>query len=321
VAPDDADAWNALGLAQQAGGDLPAAQRSFEQAIRLAPRRHEAHLNLAVLLMRRGVPGRARTEFEQAVEAQPGEALPYWNFAAALSDVGEYDQARELLHTALGLDPRNGPAHAEMARVESKAGHAPASLAHFALADTLGVDSAVFRANYGLELLNAGQFAAAEACLLRAVGLDSTRAATWNHLGVARLAQGHTPDALVALRRARRLAPADEDIRFNLGNALARAGQFAAAASLLGSPHPKRADQLALCGMALRGAGRTPEAVPLLAEAAAKAPRDVGVLNNYGVVLAETGDVPHALETWRRVLEIDPGNRVARENLLARGGL
>lgn len=320
AARDDADAWNALGLAQQAGGDLPAAQGSFERAIQLAPRRYEAHLNLAVLLMKRGVTGRARTEFEQAVEAHPGDPLPYWNFATALADVGQLEPARQLLETALGLDPRNGPAHAEMARVESRSGRAAAALHHFAVAETLGVNSPVFWANHGLELLNAGEYAAAESHLQRAASVDSTRATTWNHLGVARLRLARTADAIAAFRRARTLAPADEDIRFNLGNALVRSNQFPAAVSLLAGPKPARADLLALSGMALRGAGRTPEAVPLLAEAAAKAPRDVNVLNNYGVVLAETGDLPRALETWRRVLEIEPGNRVARDNLAARGG-
>jgi|CXWL01.1.fsa_nt_gi Flp pilus assembly protein TadD len=270
--------------------------------------------------MRRGVSGRARTEFEQAVEAHPGDPLPYWNFAAALVDVGQPEQARELLRTALGLDPHSGPAHAEMARVESRAGHSGAALAQFAVAESLGVATPVFWANHGLELLNAGEYAAAEARLLRATALDSTRAATWNHLGVARLRLGRMPGALTALRRARGLGPEDEDIRFNLGNALVRSGQFAAAASLLGAPRPARADLLALCGMALRGAGRTAEAVPLLAEAVQKAPGDVNVLNNYGVVLAETGDVPRALDAWRRVLEIEPANRFARDNLAARGG-
>src|SRR5262249_61189824 len=89
LVPSDASAWNALGLAQQALGDADGAQTSFEHAILAAPSEHEAHLNLAVLLMHRGVSGRARTEFEEAVQLQPRHALPYWNFAAALVDVGK----------------------------------------------------------------------------------------------------------------------------------------------------------------------------------------------------------------------------------------
>jgi Flp pilus assembly protein TadD len=73
--------------------------------------------------------------------------------------------------------------------------------------------------------------------------------------------------------------------------------------------------------MARRGEGRPREALALLRNAADGAPRDVVILNNYGVVLAESGDVTAALEVWRRVLGIEPGNRTAKDNLAARGGM
>jgi Flp pilus assembly protein TadD len=72
--------------------------------------------------------------------------------------------------------------------------------------------------------------------------------------------------------------------------------------------------------MALRGEGRVRDAVPILRRATERAPEDVTILNNYGVALAESGDVAAALDVWRRVLAIDPDNVVARDNLQARGG-
>jgi Flp pilus assembly protein TadD len=72
--------------------------------------------------------------------------------------------------------------------------------------------------------------------------------------------------------------------------------------------------------MALRGEGRARDAVPILRRASESSPRDVGILNNYGVVLAESGDVAAALAVWHRVLDLDPGNPVARDNLAARSG-
>jgi Flp pilus assembly protein TadD len=319
LVPNDASAWNALGLAQEALGDADGAQASFEHAILAAPSEHEAHLNLAVLLMHRGVSGRARTEFEQAVQFGPRHALPYWNFAAALVDVGKPEQARELLDRALELEPACGPAHAEFGRVESKAGHADAALQHFAAAETLGVATPTFFGNYGLELLQAGRTGEAETRLARATALDSTRAPLWNHLGVARLRGAHPAEAIAPFERAHALAPADQDIRYNLASALFRLERYADAVKLLADPRPARADLLALWGMSLRGAGRTREAVPLLHEASEKAARDVGILNNYGVILAETGDVPAAVAVWRRVLDIEPANKTAHDNLAARG--
>jgi Tfp pilus assembly protein PilF len=43
------------------------------------------------------------------------------------------------------------------------------------------------------------------------------------------------------------------------------------------------------------------------------------VLNNYGVVLADSGMLPEAKAQWRRVLEIDPANATAKANLSAFG--
>jgi Tfp pilus assembly protein PilF len=138
-------------------------------------------------------------------------------------------------------------------------------------------------------------------------------------LGVAQLQGGHTDAALSALRRARSHAPEDENVRLNLANVLIQAGRFAEAEALLRQPLPQRADLLALRGLALRGLGRLPEALKAFEAAVQRAPRDTNVLNNYGVLLEENGDPAAAIDTWRRVLEIEPANRFARENLEARG--
>ena len=321
LAPSDADTWNDLGLAYQVAGDLDSAQASFESAIRLAPRRAPAHLNLAVLLMRRGVSGRARTEFAQALELDPGNPSPYWNFATALLDVGKTEPARELLDNALQLDPACGPAEAAYGRLEALNGQPALAIPHFERAESLGVQGATLQANLGLALLEVGRAAEAEVRLDRAVALDSTSASAWNHLGLARLGTGKVAEAIEALERARRLAPRDEDLRFNLGSALLRLERYAEAVALLERPRPERADLLALAAMALRGAGRRGDALLFAKDAAARAPRDVVILNNYGVLLAETGDVESALDVWRQVLEVDPGNTTARDNLKARGGV
>ena len=204
--------------------------------------------------------------------------------------------------------------------MESLSGNHAAALVHFARAESLGVTNPHFHANYGLELLQAGRPADAAAELLHSLSQDSTRASVWSHLGVARLRTHRTEDALAAMRRASALAPTDEDLRYNLASTLIQLGRYADAESVLQQPAPQRADLLAVRGLARRGLDRKPEALADLRRAAELAPRNTDILNNYGVLLAETGDVPGALAAWHHVLEIEPGNRTARENLAARGG-
>ena len=318
--PEDAELWNDLGLAHEAAGEGQQAVQAYETAIEADTRVAEPHLNLAILLMRRGISGRARTEFAEAAHADPDNPRVYWNYATALVDVGKPEQARQLLERALQLDPTFGPAHAELGRVETLAGRDAAAVQRFAAAEQLGVSSAAFHANYGLALLQSGRAEQAERQLLRAVALDTTRARTWNHLGVAQLRQNKSAEAVEALRRAQALAPQDEDLRFNLANTLVQLERFAEADRLLQERPPQRADLLGLWGMALRGLGRGADARDALSLAATRAPRDTHILNNYGVVLAENGDVAAALDVWRRVLGIEPSNETARANIIARGG-
>jgi tetratricopeptide (TPR) repeat protein len=82
---------------------------------------------------------------------------------------------------------------------------------------------------------------------------------------------------------------------------------------------PTVGEAFAVVGMAWRGKGDLPRARDYLQRAAAKAPDDPSVLNNYGVVLAESGMLPDAKAQWRRVLEIDPANATAKANLSAFG--
>jgi Tfp pilus assembly protein PilF len=313
--------WNDLGLAQESAGIWRDAIPSFETAIRLDPSKYEAHLNLAVVCMRHRMTGRAQSEFAEAVHAAPGEPLVYTSYAAALLDVGELAAAREQLTHAVNLDPRLGSTWAELARLEAADGRHEAALAHFARAESLGVAAASFQANYGLELLRAKDYRAAVARLETAARLDTARAAVWNHLGVAHNQLGNDAAALDALRRARRLDPANEDYRFNLASVLFRLRRWDDVVREVSAPRPQRADLLDLWGMAVRSTSGAEAALPLVREAAERAPRNTNVLNNYGVVLAECGRVDEARDVWLRVLRVEPANVTARQNLEARGGV
>ncbi len=61
--------------------------------------------------------------------------------------------------------------------------------------------------------------------------------------------------------------------------------------------------------------GRAREALPLLEEAARKAPDSAAIHFHLGLALSETGDDSRAIAAFRRVLEIDPDIRPARLNL------
>jgi Tfp pilus assembly protein PilF len=72
-----------------------------------------------------------------------------------------------------------------------------------------------------------------------------------------------------------------------------------------------------LLAMAYRGRGDLGKAGDYMRKALQLKPDNVVHLINYGVILAESGKIPEARAQWEKVLEIDPENTTARENLSA----
>ena len=69
--PQSADVWNNLGLAQQRSGDLDGAFRSFQIALKHAPKSDIAHNNLGVVYEKRGQLTEAVKEYKAALAINP----------------------------------------------------------------------------------------------------------------------------------------------------------------------------------------------------------------------------------------------------------
>jgi Tfp pilus assembly protein PilF len=69
--------------------------------------------------------------------------------------------------------------------------------------------------------------------------------------------------------------------------------------------------------MSYRGKGELDKALEYIRKALVLRPLKTSHLNNYGVILAESGKLDEAKTQWRKVLEIDDNNATAKENLSA----
>ena len=72
-------------------------------------------------------------------------------------------------------DPQHGAAHAALGQAESMLGEHGAAVASFTRAGSLGVSTANFHANFGLELLQLGRLLQAEVQLRRATEMDPSQ--------------------------------------------------------------------------------------------------------------------------------------------------
>lgn len=339
AAPKDEQAFAMLGDAYRGLGDFANAVKSYEQAIRLNYGDYEPHLKLGTLLMEHRKTGRALTEFEIAMKFGDGDPLVHYNYGLALDELGRQKEALVQWRIARDIEPTN-TRYVAAVGIGLTGVDDQSAVESFARAEELGLrNDASFYNNYALALERVGDNENAEAYFRRAVDMNDAKVVEYRrNLARHELRVGQNEDAardfetlvaadggkwsdtvylaraLVALARfddaIARLATVAEDVE---------SGRVARDDPRVDQVPPTVGEALSVVGMAWRGKGDLARARDYLRRAAARSPDDPSVLNNYGVVLAESGMLPDAKAQWRRVLEIDPDNATAKANLSAFG--
>jgi protein O-GlcNAc transferase len=336
--PKDDQVFVMLGDAYRGAGDFDRSVKAYEQAIRIVYGNYVPHLKLGVVLMEHGKTGRALTEFEVAVKYGGTDPLTHFNYGLALNDLGRKTAALEQWRLASEMEPDNA-AFVAAVGIGLTGADDRAAVGYFERADSLGMDSAAFDNNYALALERTGDNDGAEYRFEAAVarggpgqteyrrnlarhylraGKNAEAAAEFDTL-VAQ--DGHKWSDSVYLARARVALERYQDAIAGLETfALeVESGRIDRASGRVDRMPPTLGEALDVLGMAWRGQGDLARARDYLGRAVRLEPDDPARLNNYGVVLAESGMLPDARAQWRRVLEIDPANATARANLAAFG--
>jgi Flp pilus assembly protein TadD len=337
--PKDDQAYAMLGDAYRGLGDFANAVKSYEQAMRIDYGDYQPHLKLGTLLMENGKTGRALTEFEVAMKFSDGDPLVYYNYGLALHDLGRGKEALVQWRSARELEPGN-PDFVAAVGIGLTGVDDEAAVEAFRKAESLGKKrDGDFCNNYALALERVGDQASAEKHFADAVALGGAKQNEYRrNLARHYLRAGNNESAVrefetlvandggkwsdtVYLARARvALARFDEAIDVLSGFATdVESGRVARTDPRIDRMPPSLGEALSIVGMAWRGKGDLARSRDFLRRAAAQTPDDPSVLNNYGVVLAESGMLPDARAQWRRVLEIDPANATAKANLSAFG--
>ncbi len=338
-APKDDQAFTMLGDAYRGLGDYANAVKSYEQAMRINYGVYAPHLKLGILLMENGKTGRALTEFEEAMKFGADDPLVHYNYALALHELGRGKEALQHWRVARDAEPDNAAYVAGVA-IGLVGVDDEEAVKQFARAGEMGIakDGRYYN-NYALALERIGRHDDAEANFQAAVALNDPKLREYRrNLARHYLRVGKNQDAA---REFEKLVDEDgakwsdtvyaaralvELGRFD--DALARlagladgvaSGTIARSDARIDRMPPSLGEALSVMGMAWRGKGDLARSRDYLKRAAAEAPDDPAVLNNYGVVLAESGMLPDAKAQWRRVLEIDPANATAKANLSASG--
>jgi len=158
LAPDNAQAWNGLGIALQRLGAVDEAETAWRRALTLLPDDANLHTNLGLLLEERGALAEAEQYQRRAVALAPDSAPILTNHGDLLAHHGRPDEALALYGTALARDPNFATAHCNLGVLLTDQGDARAAEASFHHALALQPDFPQCHVNLAQLLLVQGRF-------------------------------------------------------------------------------------------------------------------------------------------------------------------
>lgn len=241
--PDSAPATAfGLGRIAAAQGDHKSAVEDFQRAIALYPEYGAAHYALALSYRALGRRDEARAALEQHAKfgaRWPAVADPVLASVAAmrddagallqrgikLGDAGDVEGAIAAHEAALGIDPNNAQAHANLISLYGRTRDWAKADAHYHAVLKLGLNVADAHYDYGVLLGMQERWEEAADAYRRAIALNPLHARAHNNLGQILERSGQFDAATAEYRRALESQPTLRLARFNLGRMLIGAGR------------------------------------------------------------------------------------------------
>ena len=233
----------------------------------------------ATATMRQGNLSEAEQEFAAIVKETPAFAEAHFNLGLVLEEEGKHEAAIQSLQQALSLKPRLHGAN-------------------------LFLGLAEFRLNRVHEAL---------AALKKEVQTYPKDAPAWMWLGVAQLANNEPDSAAEALDRAARLDPKNTDILYHRGQAHLLVSKESYTEMFKLDPKSWRVHQV--LAQTAAEADRHEDAIVEYLEAIRLAPAQPGLHEELGTQYRSAGKMEEADAAFRRELDLDPYNVLAKYKL------
>lgn len=225
--PDFAPYRVNLANAYQAAGGAAEAEATLRTALTLQGDLPDAHYNLGNLLRSSGRTDEAERCFEQAIVLKPDHAEALNNLGQLGLQGGEAAAAERYFRRALAAAPGNGMALSGLCGALSELGRTGEAIDSGRLAVAASPDSAAAHYNLGNAYMAAALPAEAEACYRRALRCDPGFADAEANLGSALQAGGRHDAAIAAFDAAIARSPDAPDAHWNKAIALLSGGRYA----------------------------------------------------------------------------------------------
>jgi len=294
--PQNARAYNNLGVALVEQGRIDQAMQCYRKALLIQPGYAGVHRNVGSVLARLGRYDEALVHYRRAVEIRPDNHEFHCSLGKLLAKLGRTDEALKCFGRALQLAPKYPLGNYEKAMLLDAQGHPDQALPYFQTALRAQPWQAAWHYNYANALRKTGRIDEAVEQYRRTVRLEPDNAPAHNNLGLLLARQGRFAEAVAHYRAA-----------------LAAKGDYHTAMSNL-------AWLLATCRDESIRNGQ--EALTLAQRLCRQSGyKQIGYLDALAAAYAETGQFDKAVEIIERIIELlgpnadDPLKRKFRDRL------
>jgi tetratricopeptide (TPR) repeat protein len=229
LSPDNPEALTQIGIVHLALGRSDAAIASFTQALRSNPNFVPALIEMAGLKKERGDLAGAESFYRQALAIDVRLPEPYNGLGDSLLRQGKVAEAKELFRQALELDPRFAMGHYNLGVALALLGEGEAAKAAYARALELAPDDPHVLNNLGDFALREGRMEEAEELFRRAAKVHPRHMESRFNVGAILLVRGEAAEALPWLEEAATLAPDHPEVQDRLAQAFLAKGDLAEA--------------------------------------------------------------------------------------------
>jgi cellulose synthase operon protein C len=299
-------------------GKADSARQRFEEHLKSNPTSHQAHLSLAELAQRTGeAPEAILQHLRNAVKANKGEPQPHMLLVAQLSGSGDTPGALTAAREAAAALPGNAAIQEMLGRTQLAANDAASAVATFKALTAQNGSNPIYQVRLAEALMANKDNDNARRALDEALKLRPGFSPAQRGLVALSMSRGQPQEALVMVREMQKAEPKDpgpwllegdiETTRRNFEPAIAA---YRTALNL-----NKNTDIAVRLHMAMRSGGKQAEADKLAAEWARANPKDTGFRYYQGDLALSRGDLPTAEAHYRAVLEVQPRNALAMNNI------
>ena len=316
--PDYDDAYNNMGLAQYAKGDLDASITSYQQAIKIKPDNAELHMNMGAALLGKGQMTAAITSYRQAINVKPNYAQAYSNIGNVLKDKGDLEAAIVNYKKALDIEPNYAEVYNSMGVALQSKGDLDGALDNYKKALSIKADYAEAHNHIGIALKDKGELTAAINHYKKAIKLKPSYSQAYNNMGITLMDKGDLAAAISSYKRAIKIKPNYAEAFSNMGNALKDEGNLDAAIKSYQQAldvNPSYTDAHNNMGTALKDKGNLDAAIGSYERVIKINPNSAEAYYNMGIALQAKDNLKVAQECYQQAIRIKPNYYQAYYNL------